>query len=201
MIRLPSMRDPVLGELEQHDVAGVEVDAHVLALEAVDEGVHLHRRHQVAVEEDVLDVEVDLQLLGRRAAACRRPRAPAVAHVVRHRLVVRRATGMWTAPGTTSRFSVPEVVRRLRIICPASSRPRSRFGRSLLVSGYGQNRNEHRPLMAMPISSAILRIAVNSFVPGLRRQVVVEVVVQLDAVEPGVLRELQALARASSARG
>jgi hypothetical protein len=55
----------VLRELEQHDVARVEVDFDVLALERVDEVVHLHRGHQVAVEEDVLDVQVTFELLGR----------------------------------------------------------------------------------------------------------------------------------------
>ena len=54
---------PVLGELEHADVARVEVHAHMLAAKAVHEGVHLHRRHEVAVEEDVFDVEANLELL------------------------------------------------------------------------------------------------------------------------------------------
>ena len=87
------------------------------------------------------------------------------------------------------------------IIRPASSRPRARRAGSLSVSEYGQKRNEQRPLMAMPISSAMLADRAELGRAGLRREVVVEVVVQLDAVEAGVLGELQALARATSGRG
>src|SRR5262245_41314559 len=39
--------NPVLGELEKHDVAGVKMDPHVLALEAVHEGIHLLRGQKV----------------------------------------------------------------------------------------------------------------------------------------------------------
>ena len=49
------------------------------------------------------------------------------------------------------------------------------------------------PLIAMPIFSAVARIGRELLRAGLGRQVVFEVVVQLDAVEAGVLRELEAL--------
>ena len=47
------------------------------------------------------------------------------------------------------------------IISRASSRPRARRAGSLSVKEYGQYRKEQSPLIAMPISSAILRIARN----------------------------------------
>ena len=48
----------------------------------------------------------------------------------------------------------------------ASSSPRVRFAGSLLVNGNGQNKKEHRPLIAMPMRSAALRISWNSRVPA-----------------------------------
>ena len=143
-------RNPVLGMLEQHDVAGVEVHAHVRAREAVDERVHLHRRHQIAVEEDVLDVERDLQLLGGLHERRRRLRARGDR---RHRSApVRDRRATECAPRRARRAGSPRRGRaRPAPCCPASSRPRLRFAGSLLVSGYGQNRNEHRPLIAMPM--------------------------------------------------
>ena len=53
----------------------------------------------------------------------------------------------------------------------------------------------------MPIFSASRADGGELLRAGLRREVVVEVVVQLDAVEAGVLGELQALLAGSSARG
>ena len=81
-------RNPVFGELKEHDVAGVEVDLDVLATERVDERVHLAGRRQVAVEEDVLDVEVDAVLLGKRYELADRLAGAAVADVDRHRFSV-----------------------------------------------------------------------------------------------------------------
>src|SRR5262245_44004940 len=49
----PQKRDPVLGKLKEHDVPRVEVYAHVVAVEAVDKGIHFGGGHQVAVEENV----------------------------------------------------------------------------------------------------------------------------------------------------
>jgi hypothetical protein len=63
---LPKDGNPVLGELEEHDVAGIKMNAHPIVLKAVHEGVYLGRRHQVAIEEDVFDVEGDAQPSGRR---------------------------------------------------------------------------------------------------------------------------------------
>src|SRR5690606_12385133 len=56
--------DPMLGELKEHDVAGVEMDPQIRTLKAIDKIDHLRRRHQIAVEEDVLDVQMNLQPLG-----------------------------------------------------------------------------------------------------------------------------------------
>jgi hypothetical protein len=72
--------------------------------------------------------------------------------------------------------------------------PRSRFAGSLLVSGYGQNRNEQSPLIWMPIVGH-LSDGVIFARAGFGREIVVEIVVQLDAVEARVLGELQALAQ------
>src|SRR4026207_677230 len=38
--------NPVLGKLKEHDVAGIKMDAHVRAVEAVDEGNHLGWSHE-----------------------------------------------------------------------------------------------------------------------------------------------------------
>ena len=105
-------------------------------LKLVDEGVHLAGRHQVAVEEDVLDVQVDAQLLGQRAAACRRPRGPGGRRRRSGTGSWSVRQGMWTAPGTTSRFSVPRSWAA-SIILPASSRPRARLAGSLLGQRVG----------------------------------------------------------------
>src|SRR5438067_1338962 len=43
---LAEERNPVLGEVVLHDIAGVEVDFDVLAGKAIDEGVHLLRAVQ-----------------------------------------------------------------------------------------------------------------------------------------------------------
>ena len=58
------LADPVFGELEHHNVACVEVDFDVVGLEAVHELDHFTGGHEVAIEEDVLDVHVDPQFLG-----------------------------------------------------------------------------------------------------------------------------------------
>jgi len=52
----------MLGKLKHHDVAGIEMHPQVFAVEGIAKGDHLARGHQIAVEEDVLDVEVDAQL-------------------------------------------------------------------------------------------------------------------------------------------
>lgn len=54
--------DPVLGELKLHDVAGVEMHFDMVALEAIDEGIHLLRTKQEAVGKDVFEVEIHAQL-------------------------------------------------------------------------------------------------------------------------------------------
>jgi hypothetical protein len=72
--------------------------------------------------------------------------------------------GMHTAPGTTKRFPVPRWWAASTILA-ASSIPRPRLAGSLLESGYGQKRNEHSPLTAIPIRSAVFAIAANSFGP------------------------------------
>ena len=61
----------------------------MLALEAVHERVHFHRRHQVAVEENILDVQEDLQLRGLFFENPHRVAGAPVADIVRHRLVIR----------------------------------------------------------------------------------------------------------------
>ena len=80
--------DPVLRKLVHHDVAGVEVHLHMLALESVDEVCHLLRRHQEAVEENILDVELHAQLLCAGQQLADRVPGPRQAHVVGNRLVV-----------------------------------------------------------------------------------------------------------------
>ena len=55
---------PVLGKLEQHDVAGIEMNVHVLAVERIDEIVHFLGREQEPIKENVLHVELNLQLFG-----------------------------------------------------------------------------------------------------------------------------------------
>ena len=52
------LRDPVLGVLKQHDVAGVKMHPHVWTLKMIDKRDHLARRHQVAIEEDIFDVQM-----------------------------------------------------------------------------------------------------------------------------------------------
>ena len=54
---------PVLGKLEQHNVAGIEMNVHVLTAERIYEIVHFLGRQQETVEEYVLHVELHLQLL------------------------------------------------------------------------------------------------------------------------------------------
>ena len=51
---------PVLRKLEDHDIAGVEMDVQEFAPEAVDKLDHVLRGEQVTIEEDVLDVEIHL---------------------------------------------------------------------------------------------------------------------------------------------
>ena len=150
-------------------------------------------RHQVAVEEDVLDVEVDASASRPAGAACRPPRCARWSHTsFGHRLVV-GPPGDVDRAGHDQQVLGAQVVRRPRPSCrPAPARGRAWPGRCS-VSGYGQNRNEHSPLIAMPISLGRLADRRELLRPGLRREVAVEVVVQLDAVEPGVLGELQAL--------
>ena len=99
---------------------------------------------------------------------------------------------MWTAPGTTSTFSVPSAAAHSAIL-PASSRPRARFAASLLDERIRPEQERTHPadrdadLFGRPANRReLLRSA-------LGREVVFEVVVQLDAVEARILRELQAL--------
>src|SRR5258708_1156615 len=80
---------PVFWELEHHDVAGVEVYLHVFAVEAVNKGVHLRRRHQIAVEEYVLDIQGDAEFLREGQQLADGVARPAVADIVGHRLMVR----------------------------------------------------------------------------------------------------------------
>src|SRR5262249_2070753 len=56
-------RNPIFWILKKHDVAAIEVDPDVVGAEAVDERDHIGGAQQVAVEEDVLDVEADVQFL------------------------------------------------------------------------------------------------------------------------------------------
>lgn len=56
------LADPVFGKLEEHDVASVEVDFDVVTFKAVHKFDHLSRCHEVPVEEDVFDVQVDAKL-------------------------------------------------------------------------------------------------------------------------------------------
>src|SRR5437899_2811144 len=53
-------------ELQEHDIATIKMDAYMLALEAVDEGIHVGGAEQVAAEEDIFDVQIDAELLGAR---------------------------------------------------------------------------------------------------------------------------------------
>ena len=155
-------------------------------------GVHFHRRHEVAVEEDVLDVE-DLQFLGLlRQFADRLPGA-LIANVVGHRFVI-GAPGNVDRPGDDEHIFHTEIVRRLRNLA-CEPEPCARLAGSLLVSGYGQKRNEQSPLTRMPIWSARRRMFLGTPCAGLRRKIVLQIVVELDAVEARVLGELQALAQ------
>ena len=54
----------MLREVVEHDVPGVEVHLDVVGIEAVDKRVHLLGAVQIAVDEDVLDVQGNARLLG-----------------------------------------------------------------------------------------------------------------------------------------
>ena len=184
-------RDPVLGELVLHDVAGVEMDLHMLAVEAVDEGAHLHRRHQVAVEEDVLDVQRHLQLLGlRQQFGDRLLRAP-VADVVRNRLVIGSPRDVDGA-GHDQQILRAQVMGRLSHHA-GQFHAAARLGR--IVAGQRIGPEQERAEAADGDADFFRHLANRGELlrAGLRRQVAVQIVVQFDAVEPGVLRQLQAL--------
>ena len=55
---------PMLGVLKHRDVAGIEMDSNGSTSETVDEAVHFHRGHQIAIEKDVFDIQADLPFLG-----------------------------------------------------------------------------------------------------------------------------------------
>src|SRR5262245_31831731 len=54
---LSEHRNPMFGKLILHDVPGVEMNLYVLALEAVDERIHLLRAEQKSVHEDIFNVD------------------------------------------------------------------------------------------------------------------------------------------------
>src|SRR5438309_4397497 len=74
-------RDPVLRELEKHDISGVKMNTDLLRAETVDKAVHLGRRGQITVEKDVLDIERDAALLGQRQELADRLAGTAVTNV------------------------------------------------------------------------------------------------------------------------
>ena len=107
--------------------------------------------------------------------------APRHVHRARHDEQVFGAEmvrGLGHQPGRTSPRSPGGIVARQRI---------------------RQNKNEHRPLIAIPMSSAIFGIFWKSWA-GLGREVTLEIVVQLDAVEAGVLGQLQTLSQVHPVR-
>ena len=120
-------------ELEKHDVAGIKVHSNMIALEAVDEAVHLGGRQQVAVEEDVLNVQVDAEFLGQGHEPSHGVPCPAVADVVGHRIMVLEPRDVDSA-GNHKQIFNPQVMDRMKHFCRQlqAARPRSR-----IVAGEG----------------------------------------------------------------
>src|SRR5262245_48780341 len=100
----------MLRELKEHDVARIKVDSDVLALETVDKVIHLLGRHEIAIEKDVLDVEGDAELLCQGNQLADRFPRPAVAYVVRYRIVV-------FDPGSMNRSGDDQDVLRAQVVC------------------------------------------------------------------------------------
>ncbi len=54
----------MLGLLVHGNVACIEMNFDVFALETIHKRVHFVRRHQIAIKKDVLDIEFDFQFFG-----------------------------------------------------------------------------------------------------------------------------------------
>ena len=74
--------------LEHRDVAGVEMDVDMFAAEAVDKSVHFHRRHQIAVKENIFDIKRYIQLFRLRRQFPDRFASAAITNIIRNRFVV-----------------------------------------------------------------------------------------------------------------
>ena len=103
---------PVFRELEHRNVARVEMDADVFALKAVHKRIHLHRGHEVAVEENVLDVQKYFQFRSLAFKYANRFLGPPVANVIWHRFMIRAPRNMHRARDHEHVFN-PKVMRRL----------------------------------------------------------------------------------------
>ena len=74
--------------LKHRYIAGIEMHFYVLALETIDKSIHLHWRHEIAVEENIFDVERYLELFSLLGQRANRLLCPLIANIVCHRFVV-----------------------------------------------------------------------------------------------------------------
>ena len=188
----------MLRVLEHRDVAGVVVDAHALVAEVVHERVHLHRRHQEAVEEDVLHVEINLLLRGGLGEDGNGFLRTLLANVIAHRFVI-------GAPRNVHRAGHDEHVLHAKVASGLGNLAGEFEAARALCRVVARKRIRPEEERAQPAdldANLVSHLAdgFEVFRSGLGREVVVEVVVELDAVEARVLRELEALAEIHAVR-
>ena len=180
----------MLRELEDHDVARVEMNPQKFTVEAVDKVDHLLRREQVTIEEDILDIHLHLELLGRRKQLADRLTGTLVADVVGGGIVIGAPRHVYSARYHQQVLGA-EIVRgaghqRSELHAPGA------FGR--IVAGQGIGPEEERAQAADGDPDLLGHLADRGIVPGavFRREIIFEVVVELDSIEAGILRQLQA---------
>ena len=185
---------PMLRVLEHRDVARVVMHADVLAAEAVHKRVHLHWRHQESVEENVLHVQRHLQLLRLLRQLPHRLAGAALAHVIRHWLMV-GAPGDVDGAGHHEDVLHAEVVRCLRDLAGQLDSPLP----LCRIIARERIRPEEERAQPADADADVIRHFANGLAllrASLWRKIIIEIVVQFDAIESGVLRELHAFAQA-----